>query len=59
MTAQYYCPECKCPVFINRFDTKSTMCKTCKAKKEVERSAQALKNDLAIDLVLGKSEVKP
>lgn len=59
MTAQYYCPECKCPVHINRFDTKSTMCRTCKAKKDAERSAQAVKNGLAIDLVLGKSEAKP
>lgn len=59
MTAQYSCPACKCAVHINRFDTSSSMCKSCKAKAQVEKASQELKTGLAMDLVLGKSEVKP
>jgi len=55
MTAQYVCPECNRPVHINRFDMKSTICKTCKSKKAVEKAAQELKTGMAMDLVLGKS----
>jgi ribosomal protein L37AE/L43A len=56
MTAKYVCPECSRPVPINRFDMKSTMCKTCKAKQAVEKAADDLKTGLAVDLVLGKSD---
>jgi hypothetical protein len=34
---------------------KSTICKTCKSKKAVEKAAQELKTGMAMDLVLGKS----